>query len=66
MFMNNFNHWLLPVKNRISGLLSGRERVVVALDGRSAAGKSTAASLLARELDGEIIHMDDFFLPAEL
>jgi len=66
MFMNNFNHWLLPVKNRISGLLSSKERVVVALDGRSAAGKSTAASLLARELDGEIIHMDDFFLPAEL
>ena len=66
MFMNNFNHWLLPVKNRISGLLSSKERVVVAFDGRSAAGKSTAASLLARELDGEVIHMDDFFLPAEL
>ena len=66
MFMNNFPHWLLPVKNRIIELLNGSERAVIAFDGRSAAGKSTAAHLLAGELDGEVIHMDDFFLPPQL
>ena len=66
MFMNNFTHWLLPVKDRILELLDSRERVIVSFDGRSAAGKSTAAELLAAELDGEVIHMDDFFLPPDL
>jgi len=35
--------------------------VVVALDGHSAAGKSTMAAELARTLDATIVHMDDFY-----
>lgn len=39
---------------------------VLALDGRAAAGKTTLANALAQALHGEVIHMDDFFLPPEL
>lgn len=39
---------------------------VICIDGRSAAGKTTLAAALAKALDADVIHMDDFFLPAEL
>ena len=38
----------------------------LAIDGRAAAGKSTAAALLAAALGAGVVHMDDFFLPAAL
>ncbi len=47
-------------------MLGEKERVIAAMDGRSASGKTTAAEWLASQLDGEVIHMDDFFLPPEL
>ena len=37
-------------------------RAVIAIDGMAASGKSTLAARLAEELDGCVIHMDDFFL----
>ncbi len=36
---------------------------IIAIDGRSASGKTTLARQLKTILDGQIIHMDDFFLP---
>ena len=41
-------------------------RAIVAFDGMSAAGKTTAAAVLARLWNAPVVHMDDFFLPAEL
>jgi len=46
--------------------LEFKGRVLIAIDGRAGAGKSTLAKELAELLDGEIISMDDFFLPMEL
>lgn len=43
-----------------------KETVIVAIDGRCGSGKSTFASVLANELDGEVIRLDDFFLPSQL
>lgn len=40
--------------------------LLVAIDGRSASGKTTLAGELAEEFDASVIHMDDFFLPVEL
>ena len=40
--------------------------LVIAIDGRAASGKSTAAELLGRIFDSAVIHADDFFLPFEL
>lgn len=47
--------WTLPAEIRI-----------IAIDGRCAAGKTTLAAELAEQLGGDVIHMDDFFLPPKL
>ena len=39
---------------------------IIAIDGRCAAGKTTLAARLVKELGGDVIHMDDFFLPPAL
>lgn len=37
--------------------------LILAIDGCCASGKTTLAGQLAARFDGEIVHMDDFFLP---
>ncbi|MCM1467169.1 MAG: hypothetical protein NC086_03400, partial [Alistipes sp.] len=54
---------LLPLITRIRRLMEEKNKVVVALDGRAASGKTTAAELLSLVFDASVIHMDDFFLP---
>lgn len=66
MFMYYFTDSLLPVRDALRKLMKNNERVIAAFDGRAASGKTTAAEWLAVQLDGEVIHMDDFFLPSEL
>lgn len=39
---------------------------VIAIDGRSASGKTTLARQLSAVLEAQVIHMDDFFLPQDL
>lgn len=41
------------------------QRILVAIDGRCAAGKTTLASLLQNEIGCTVFHMDDFFLRSE-
>ncbi|MBQ7171646.1 MAG: hypothetical protein IJR89_05155 [Clostridia bacterium] len=43
--------------------LAAGERVAVGIDGRAAAGKTTAARFLSAAFDADVIHCDDFFLP---
>ena len=51
---------------RIDALLSSRERVLLAIEGGSASGKTTLASALAAAYACPVFHMDDFFLqPAQ-
>jgi hypothetical protein len=57
---------LLPLFSRLDTLLRSQERVTVAIDGPSSAGKSSLAKLLHAIYDCNIFHMDDFFLPASL
>lgn len=57
---------ILPVLNRIAAALREQKRVIVAVDGRCASGKSTSAQMISRIFDAEIIHMDDFFLPGPM
>lgn len=40
--------------------------LVLAIDGRAAAGKTTLAAALEKALGAGVIHMDDFFLPQAL
>lgn len=57
---------LLPVLETLAALPSHSGARVIAIDGRAAAGKSTAAGLLAAALGAGVAHMDDFFLPPAL
>lgn len=45
---------------------SSEKDIVVSLDGRAAAGKTTAAEALKSIFGAEIIHADDFFLPFDM
>ncbi|MBR3504605.1 MAG: hypothetical protein IKO07_10265 [Clostridia bacterium] len=49
----------------IDGLLESKGRARVAIDGRCASGKTTAAALIARVYGAQLFHMDDYFLPFE-
>lgn len=57
----------IPVLQEAASLLPENKEEkfnrVIAIDGRSASGKTTLAKQLKIILDGQIIHMDDFFLP---
>lgn len=42
-----------------------KERIIIAIDGRCASGKTTLAKELSQMLNCNVIHMDDFFLRPE-
>lgn len=46
-------------------LLARKSAIVIAIDGRCGAGKSTLAACLADALSATVIHADDFFLRPE-
>ena len=51
----------------IESLMKTRtSRIILAIDGPAAAGKSTLSALLASLYDCNVFHMDDFFLPFAL
>lgn len=58
--------YLKPLEEEIDRRLRelrGEERLVIAIDGHAASGKTTAGDYLAERYEGNVIHMDDFFLP---
>lgn len=50
---------------RIKELLTAKQQLIVAIDGRCAAGKTTLAAQLQKKIDCNVFHMDDFFLRPE-
>lgn len=56
---------VLPILQKAAQIQQDGIRVI-AIDGRAAAGKSTAAEMLGKILDADIVQMDDFFLPPSL
>lgn len=55
---------VLPILRAIACM--PQEMKIVALDGRSASGKTTLAQQLSMVTGAGVVHMDDFFLPAKL
>lgn len=55
----------IPAFRLIDRLMAEKDRVIVAVDGTSAGGKTTFSSLLAEVYDCNVFHMDDFFLREE-
>jgi uridine kinase len=52
-------------EKEIKSLLLQKERVIVAIDGPCASGKTTFAKKLAQCFDSFVFHTDDFFLRPE-
>lgn len=50
------------VEKALRTLLFKKRSLLVSIDGRSNAGKSTLAEMLSERLDCNIVHADDFFL----
>ena len=59
--MQDHPHLIFAIRR----LLSQKERVIVAIDGRCGSGKTTLAAALQRQLHCSVFHMDDFFLRPE-
>ncbi len=57
--------WMLPLLEAVDKMLQRQGGGVVAIDGGSAAGKSTLALCLEKIYDCQVYHMDDFFLRPE-
>ncbi|NLC88793.1 MAG: hypothetical protein GX681_01855, partial [Clostridiaceae bacterium] len=58
--------WYQEFKSEILRLEnSDRELIIIAIEGSSAAGKSSLSASLAAEYDAQLFHIDDFFLTAE-
>lgn len=53
---------LKAITDRITELLKEKDRLIIAIDGRCASGKTTLSLRLCELFDCNIIHMDDFFL----
>ena len=62
--MNKKN--LADIYRRIDGLLNTKDKIIIAIEGNSAAGKSTLALLISNIYDCNLFHMDDYFLQPEL
>ena len=53
------------IRKKIDELLTQKDMVIVAIDGKCTSGKTTLASKLAQIYDCNVFHMDDFFLRPE-
>ena len=62
---DRFPEYIRPLLARIDRLMAERERVLIAIDGGSASGKTTLGALLQSIYGCPVFHMDDFFLRPE-
>ena len=53
------------IRQQAAAVLERRGRVVLAIDGSCASGKTTLAAAVAADWDCNVFHMDDFFLRPE-
>lgn len=60
------NSKLEQLTSKINELLSKKDYVILAIDGRCGSGKTTLASHLQKEFKANLFHMDDFYLPLSL
>lgn len=58
--------YLRPVIGAVETALQKGPRVILAIDGMAAAGKTTAAAVLSGRWSAPVVHMDDFFPPLAL
>ena len=52
--------------DEISNCLSKKDKIIIAIDGKSASGKTTLANKLLEFFDCNVFHIDDFYVPFEM
>jgi len=66
MTMSNSNIANIILSTVVDDFLTKKEgKIIIAIDGNCAAGKSTIATHLSKKFDCNIFHMDDFFIRPE-
>ena len=58
-------NWIDTILKEIGIRCDENRKIIVAIDGRCAAGKTTLAAHLQRKVDCNVVHMDEFFLRPE-
>ena len=61
----NVEERIALIRQRLDGLLADRDRVILAIDGKCASGKTTLAARLGELYRCNVLHMDEFFLRPE-
>ena len=54
------------IYKKIESLLKTNKKIVIAVDGMCASGKTTLAQQIKENFGGTVIHADSFFLPPEM
>ena len=57
---------MVDLIKKIRENLINNDKIIIAIDGGCASGKTTLSKKLAEIYDANVIHMDDFFLPFEM
>lgn len=57
---------MVDLIKKINENLINNDKIIIAIDGGCASGKTTLSIKLAEIYDANVIHMDDFFLPSEM
>ncbi len=63
--LNNSSDVVMQIAEHMKQMTKEKECIIVAVDGRCAAGKTTLARMLKETLSCNVIHMDSFFLRPE-
>lgn len=64
-YIEGYTEAVQSLQNYIEEALKHKKRIILAMDGKSASGKSTLAEKLAKKYGANLYHMDDFFLQPE-
>ena len=51
------------ISDKINHLLKEKDKIIIAIDGKSTSGKTTLANELFENFDCNVFHIDDFYLP---
>lgn len=61
-----FESEIIVINRKIEELLKTKQNIIIAIDGKCGSGKSTLGKIISERFNGNLFHMDDFYLTKEL